>query len=502
MYSNYQQKNSISSKVIPIVVIGTFLVVSFFGIAKNTLADNSSTPSGDTTPRIMYWYGKVNQHVDASGVCQTDPDGDSGANIDRLTYCKKWFPDTTSIEDYKPESIGTWQDAGNVQSSEYPSSFYYTSAMSYKCVQNGVVVMNPPSIAVVSPNGGNIYAIGQDINLTWESNNIPETDNMQIGLVQDETNLYYALADFSLNYGSATFTIDPYTQPGKYKIKIKDTSAGVEDFSDHSFTIGPVSSPIPDTTLPVITLLGDSSISIDIGSVFVDPGITATDDVDGDVASKVVMVNPVDINVAGTYTITYDVTDVAGNHALQVSRQVVVNNIPVVINSVPTRGGGGGGGRPPSPAEVSAPAPSTSSSTITTPATIPSVIIPPTITTNENSSTNPNLVNGNYVVNTTPVAQEVGVPLIENHEIPNVVSKSEIENIKVTKKEKEERLQLTQDYGVLLEAASIKAADYELIKNNFIWIELALLATFITYFFSGIWRQENIKPRRKLGTKI
>ena len=186
----------------------------------------------------------------------------------------------------------------------------------------------------------------------------------------------------------------------------------------------------------------------------------------------------------------------------EVSRQVVVNNIPVVINSVPTRGGGGGGGRPPSPAEVSAPAPSTSSSTITTPATIPSVIIPPTITTNENSSTNPNLVNGNYVVNTTPVAQEVGVPLIENHEIPNVVSKSEIENIKVTKKEKEERLQLTQDYGVLLEAASIKAADYELIKNNFIWIELALLATFITYFFSGIWRQENIKPRRKLGTKI
>ena len=44
-------------------------------------------PSTDLTPRINYWWGKVNQHMDIkSGMWMTDPDGVSGANIDMLTY--------------------------------------------------------------------------------------------------------------------------------------------------------------------------------------------------------------------------------------------------------------------------------------------------------------------------------------------------------------------------------------------------------------------------------
>ena len=40
-------------------------------------------------PRIMYWDGKVNQHIDLNtGLWTTDPDGTSGSGIDKLTYCK------------------------------------------------------------------------------------------------------------------------------------------------------------------------------------------------------------------------------------------------------------------------------------------------------------------------------------------------------------------------------------------------------------------------------
>lgn len=66
----------------------------------------------DTTPRINFWWGKVNQHTD-NGIWETDPDGRSGANIDKLTYCKKWYPRTTSVRDYRYETILDWKSAGN-----------------------------------------------------------------------------------------------------------------------------------------------------------------------------------------------------------------------------------------------------------------------------------------------------------------------------------------------------------------------------------------------------
>ncbi len=71
-------------------------------------------PNLDRTPRIAYWRGKVNQHVDTStGQWQTDPDGVSGSGLDKLTYCRKWYPSTVSVRDYQMETITTWMTGGN-----------------------------------------------------------------------------------------------------------------------------------------------------------------------------------------------------------------------------------------------------------------------------------------------------------------------------------------------------------------------------------------------------
>jgi hypothetical protein len=70
----------------------------------------------DLTPRINYWHGKVNQYIDPQGNWQTDPDGSSGANIDKLAYCKKWYPHTGSVEAYRYETILDWKAAGNTGS--------------------------------------------------------------------------------------------------------------------------------------------------------------------------------------------------------------------------------------------------------------------------------------------------------------------------------------------------------------------------------------------------
>ncbi len=93
----------------------------------------TTSSSVDRTPRIAYWSGKVNQHIDSNGAWQTDPDGTSGANIDKLTYCKSWYPTTTSVKDYKFETINTWRQAYN----EGP--YHSAGVMTTECVGGQVL---------------------------------------------------------------------------------------------------------------------------------------------------------------------------------------------------------------------------------------------------------------------------------------------------------------------------------------------------------------------------
>ncbi|MFA5021654.1 MAG: immunoglobulin-like domain-containing protein [Patescibacteria group bacterium] len=82
---------------------------------------------------------------------------------------------------------------------------------------------------------------------------------------------------------------------------------------------------------PVITLLGTDPVTINRNQTYTDAGATALDDVDGDLTSAIVTVNPVNTAVVGTYVITYDVTDTNGSAATQVTRTVKVQDLPPVI---------------------------------------------------------------------------------------------------------------------------------------------------------------------------
>ena len=89
----------------------------------------------------------------------------------------------------------------------------------------------------------------------------------------------------------------------------------------------------PDVTIPVITLLGETEVSLELGSTYTDAGATAADNIDGDITSNIVTVNSVDVNTVGTYTVTYNVSDAAGNAATQVTRTVNITpdvTIPVI----------------------------------------------------------------------------------------------------------------------------------------------------------------------------
>ena len=90
-----------------------------------------------------------------------------------------------------------------------------------------------------------------------------------------------------------------------------------------------------DGVAPTLALLGEATINIASGAPYTDPGATAQDNIDGDISSAIVVTNTVNTAVVGTYTVTYNVSDLAGNAADPISRTVQVN---------PASGSGGGGG--------------------------------------------------------------------------------------------------------------------------------------------------------------
>jgi hypothetical protein len=88
----------------------------------------------------------------------------------------------------------------------------------------------------------------------------------------------------------------------------------------------------PDTTAPVITLNGSSTMEVIQNGTFTDPGATAHDDFDGFVA--VVATGTVDTGVLGGYTITYTASDTMHNTASTTRTVNVVASSPAT--STPT----------------------------------------------------------------------------------------------------------------------------------------------------------------------
>lgn len=95
---------------------------------------------------------------------------------------------------------------------------------------------------------------------------------------------------------------------------------------DYDFAANPVvvtGVPSADTTPPTVTLRG-GNVTLIQGATYVDAGATAFDNRDGDISGRVVVSGAVNTSVPGTYVISYDVRDLAGNSAATVTRTVQV----------------------------------------------------------------------------------------------------------------------------------------------------------------------------------
>ncbi|HHI94771.1 MAG TPA: DUF5011 domain-containing protein [Gammaproteobacteria bacterium] len=200
---------------------------------------------------------------------------------------------------------------------------------------------------------------------------------------QDPENYYYALFNNEQNATQlfkvvesvrapalATANADWLTDNAYHRIKVTRAGSAISVYfddvlmlsaNDDTFGVGQVGvgsfndsacfdeisvtgavAAIPDTTAPVITLLGDNPQFIPVGSAYTELGASAVDNVNGNISANI-MADASEVNtaIAGAYSVTYNVTDAAGNAAIQVTR--TVNVTAVIVNDAPEAGRSDGG---------------------------------------------------------------------------------------------------------------------------------------------------------------
>lgn len=91
--------------------------------------------------------------------------------------------------------------------------------------------------------------------------------------------------------------------------------------------------PVP----PVLTLLGNSTVSLEVGETYKEPGYTAEDNCDGDITAMVQVTGEPDTGREGSYTLTYTVTDAFGNQTA-LERTVVVSKPKYTMPTDPVGG--------------------------------------------------------------------------------------------------------------------------------------------------------------------
>ncbi|MGS0745229.1 Ig-like domain-containing protein [Syntrophomonas erecta subsp. sporosyntropha] len=109
---------------------------------------------------------------------------------------------------------------------------------------------------------------------------------------------------------------------------------GVTNPSHHKATVKViVIASLEDNTPPVMTRLGNETVILNVGETYIEPGVTAIDDNDGDITSNIVRTividatgsnrDEVDTSEGCSYTIHYNIMDFFGNTA-EVTRKVIV----------------------------------------------------------------------------------------------------------------------------------------------------------------------------------
>lgn len=271
---------------------------------------SATSPTTDTTPTVS-WTAST----------------DSASGLANPAYTLEWSSSATFVS---TSGSATTNGTSLAPSSGLADGTWYFRVRATDAASNASI--SAISDAVVIDSTGPSTPGTPSTNALWMKDNTPTfewTESVDVGV--GLAFIAYAV-EWSQNTsfiglgGTAGITSNSYTIPDNlsmadgtwyFRVKAIDALGNESNWA-------PYATVNIDTEPPVITRSGASTVAVVLGEGYTDEGATASDDGEGDISSDIVTSNPVDSSEVGSYTVTYDVTDSAGNVATTVTRTVHV----------------------------------------------------------------------------------------------------------------------------------------------------------------------------------
>ena len=281
---------------------------------------DSSWTSSNTSGTSLVLSGleaTTNYEVRVKSVCTDGTSSSFSGSVNftttevQLVYCSA---SSTNVNDEYISNVKL-NTIDNTSGAQFYSDFTNISTT----ITQGV----SETITITPTWTGTIYNEGYGVWIDYNKN----------GVFTDAGELVWSKAASTETPVSGSFTVPTSAVTGETRMRVilrynaipsacgEFTYGEVEDYT---VNIAPAGA---DTVAPVLTLLGSSVVNITVGDTYTDAGATASDNVDGDISANIVVTGSVDANTVGTYTLTYNVSDAAGNAASPITRTVNVNSV-------------------------------------------------------------------------------------------------------------------------------------------------------------------------------
>jgi prepilin-type N-terminal cleavage/methylation domain-containing protein len=215
------------------------------------------------------------------------------------------------VSDVNPSMVGTYTITYNVSDGSGNTAVQVTRIVNVTPMIDTIA----PSVAF-GTNGNATYARTRSTTVTVSDNVAVNTSSLKY--LWNTSTSTPSEGTFSSTFTNGQTINSPAGVTGACYLWIlaKDTSDNTTITRSNAFNL--------DNTIPVITMLGSSPITINQGDTYSDAGATASDNIDGNLTSSISVISTVNPSIVGTYTVTYNVSDSSGNTAIEVIRTVNV----------------------------------------------------------------------------------------------------------------------------------------------------------------------------------
>ncbi|WP_167859566.1 immunoglobulin-like domain-containing protein [Paenibacillus cymbidii] len=277
----------------------------------NSSSATRTVTVADLTPPVITLIGPDSltielgsSYTDAGATAFDNVDGDLGA----LT--PSGSVDTSQVGTYSLV-FNVSDAAGNAATAVTRTVHVQDTAVSHSFAPNGDATAHKTASTVATVTGSGI----SDLGYQWTQSSEEPAGGSWTSFASGET-------------------IGQLFGNGNWYLHVKYTKNAQEhQFVSNGFLL--------DNSKPVIALNGSATVTLNLGETYTEQGATATDNIDTNLT--VTPSGSVNTSTAGTYTVSYNVADAAGNAADTVTRTVIVaqaGELATTLNGLASVGAG------------------------------------------------------------------------------------------------------------------------------------------------------------------